>query len=168
MGNLTTSWYNPDILGFEWFDWNSLSLSTASEYGLFAVGCSISQLLHHRNSPLHPLPWVIWDILRLRWPTPTADDCWYHHGWWATLHLFFPTAISAGVPHVIVMLYTPKHLIPYPSPIHSHWCIHNVLILSGSNPLKPLAVNSQCLRFVAYLYLYPMCFPRKRFPRHIH
>ena len=26
MGNLTTSWYNPDILGFEWFDWNSLSL----------------------------------------------------------------------------------------------------------------------------------------------
>ena len=26
MGNLTTSWYNGDILGFEWFDWNSLSL----------------------------------------------------------------------------------------------------------------------------------------------
>ena len=26
MGNLTTSWYNGDILGFEWFDWISLSL----------------------------------------------------------------------------------------------------------------------------------------------
>lgn len=160
MGNLTTSWYNGDILGFEWFDWNSLSLSLYGEW----IWPFRSRLQHQPAAASSEFTTASIAVGDLRYPQITMANSycrWLLVSPWLVSHTSFVLSyrhfswVSPCNSNAI-----HPHLIPYPSPIHSHWCIHNVLISSGSNPLKPLAVNSQCLRFVAYLYLYPMCFPR--------